>query len=254
MLGPRFACSEGMNRTASAYRRSGRPAALVLCATLGLMAAGLAIGAVQPVASIRHAAEQFVQGQMPPGEQGVVVRAGRLDPRLRLARCGGPLEAALLSGARLAANMSIEVGCHVGADWTIYVPVSIESRIHVWALRRPESAGARLTTADLLPESRLVSGVAAGYVTNLALLGRSTLRHPMPAGAVLHDGDLLADFMVRQGQHVTLVASIGGIRVRAGGVALQDGRYGALIRVQNPSSKKVIQGTVAGSDVVDVSP
>lgn len=226
----------------------------MLCATLGLTSAGFAAGAIQPIASIRHAAEQFVQGQMPPGEQGVVVQAGRLDPRLRLARCGGPLEAALLSGARLAANMSIEVGCHVGADWTIYVPVSIESRIHVWALRRPESAGARLTTADLLPETRLVSGVAAGYVTNLALLGRSTLRHPLPAGAVLHDGDLLADFMVRQGQQVMLVASIGGIRVRASGVALQDGRYGAMIRVQNPSSKKVIQGTVAGSDVVDVAP
>lgn len=191
---------------------------------------------------------------MPPGEQGVVVKAGDLDTRLRLARCGGPLEAALLSGARLSANMSIAVGCHVGADWTLYVPVSIQSRIRVWALRRPENAGARLTSADLLPETRLVSGVVAGYVTNLALLGRTTLRHPMPAGAVLRNSDLLADFMVRQGQRVMLVASIGGIRVRTNGVALQDGRYGALIRVQNRTSRKVVQGTVAGSGVVDVAP
>lgn len=223
---------------------------------LGLSAAGLAAAAaaVQPVASIRHAAERFVRQQMPPGEQAVVVSAGRLDPRLRLARCGGPLEAAQLAGARLAANMSIAVGCHVGADWTIYVPVSIKSRIHVWALRHPEAAGTRLAAGDLLPETRLVSGVAAGYVTNLALLTRSTLRHPMPAGAVLRDGDLLADFMIRQGQQVTLVASTGGIDVRTHGIALQDGRYGALIRVQNPNSKKVVQGTVGGSHVVYVSP
>ncbi len=225
-----------------------------LVAVLGLLGAGPAVGAMQPIASIRRAARQFVLEQMPPGERGVVVRAGPLDSRLRLARCAGPLEAALLSGARLQANMSIAVGCHVGADWTIYVPVSIESRIHVWALRHPEGAGARLTAADLVPETRRVSGVVAGYVTNLALLSRSTLRHPMPAGAVLRSSDLLADFMVRQGQQVTLVASIGGIHVRAAGVALQDGRYGALIRVQNPASRKIVEGKVAGSHVVYVSP
>ncbi|MHB1871549.1 MAG: flagellar basal body P-ring formation chaperone FlgA [Steroidobacteraceae bacterium] len=243
-----------MKQHASTIRRRDRSWASVWLAAIGLCAAGLAVGAIQPVASIRQAAEQFVQGQMPSGEQGVVVTAGRLDSRLRLPRCGGSLEAALLSGARLAANMSVAVGCHTGADWTIYVPVSIQSRIHVWALRQPESAGARLTAADLLPETRLVSGVAAGYVTNLAELGRSSLRHPMPAGAVLHSGDLLADFMVRQGQSVTLVASIGGIQVRASGIALQDGRYGAVIRVQNPTSKRVVQGTVGGSHVVYVSP
>ena len=130
----------------------------------------------------------------------------------------------------------------------------MKSRINVWALRQPENAGTRLTKADLAPETRLVSGVAAGYVTNLALLSRSTLRHPMPAGAVLHASDLLADFMVRHGEAVTLIASIDGIRVRTNGVALEDGRYGELIRVQNRASRKVVEGTVGNGRVVYVTP
>lgn len=227
---------------------------MMLWVLVSVFSVGSAAAAVQSIASIQHAAEQFVREQMPPGQRSIVVKAGRLDRRIRLARCGGPLVAALLSGARLQSNMSIQVGCHVGTNWSIYVPVSIQSRIHVWALRQPENAGTRLTKSDLVAETRLVSGVAAGYVTNLAVLQRSTLRHPMPAGAVLHASDLLADFMVHQGEQVTLVASVGGIRVRANGVALQDGRYGALIRVQNPSSKKVVQGTVGGGHVVYVSP
>lgn len=243
-----------MKAYASFFRRPRRAAAAASFCLVALGCAGLALGAVEPVASIRHAAEQFVRAQMPPGEQSIVVRAGPLDSRLRLARCQAPLQAGMLAGARLQPNMSISVGCHSGADWTLYVPVSVESRINVWALRQPENAGVRLTTADLAPETRLVSGVAAGYVTNLALLSRSTLRHPMPAGAVLHASDLLADFMVRQGQQVTLIASIDGIEVRATGVALQDGRYGELIRVQNPASKKVVQGTVGDAHVVYVSP
>lgn len=243
-----------MKAYASFCRRSRRSAAAAGFCLLVIGCAGLARGAVEPIASIRHAAEQFVRSQMPPGEQSIVVHAGALDSRLRLARCQGPLQAGMLAGARLQPNMSISVGCHAGAHWTLYVPVSIESRIDVWALRQPENAGAQLTRADLAPETRLVSGVAAGYVTNLALLSRSTLRHPMPAGAVLHASDLLADFMVRQGQQVTLIASIDGIEVRATGVALQDGRYGELIRVQNPASKKVVQGTVGDAHVVYVSP
>ncbi|MGH8180754.1 MAG: flagella basal body P-ring formation protein FlgA, partial [Steroidobacteraceae bacterium] len=56
------------------------------------------------------------------------------------------------------------------------------------------------------------------------------------------------------GEQVTLVAGVDGIQVRAAGLALQDGRYGALIRVQNVSSSKVVQGIVGNGRVIDVTP
>jgi flagella basal body P-ring formation protein FlgA len=209
---------------------------------------------IQPLASITSAATDFVRSEMPPGGKDIVVTASRLDPRLRFARCGRPLEASLLSGARLQAQASIAVGCRQGANWTVYVPVTIASRIQVWALNSPKSQGVRLGATDVVAETRLVSGLAAGYVTDVALLSRSTLRHPLPAGAVLMEQDLLPDFMVRQGEQVTLVAAVEGIQVRAAGLALQDGRYGALIRVQNVSSSRVVQGIVGNGRVIDVTP
>lgn len=242
-----------MKEYASTIRRVRLATGLVV-ATAGLLIPALAGAAVQPLASIRSAAEHFVRARMPPGHNGIVVTAGRLDPRLRLKRCAAPLRAALLAGARLQANASVAVGCTDGAEWTIYVPVTIESRVKVWALRKAEGQGARLSAADVVPETRLVTGLAAGYVTDLAQLGRSTLRHPLPAGAVLRSEDLLADFLVRQGQQVILVASLDGIKVRAPGLALQAGRYGALIRVQNLTSSKIVQGIVHDGNVVDVTP
>jgi flagella basal body P-ring formation protein FlgA len=245
-----------MNEAASKTRRSPsrRSATFVLCGVLSLGGATLAAAATQPLESIARAAEGFVRSQMPPGQSDIVVTAGRLDPRLRLARCGGPLDTALVSGARLQAQVSVAVGCRTAADWTIYVPVTVQSRIRVWALRTPQAQGARLGASDLAAETRLVSGLAVGYVTDLSVLARETLRHPLPAGAVLTADDLLPDFMVRQGDQVTMVASIDGIQVRAAGLALQSGRYGALIRVQNASSAKVVQGMVQGDRVVDVTP
>lgn len=235
-------------------RAARRHARALLCGVLCLGTAAVAAAAIQPLDSVRRAAETFVRSQMPPGQTDIVITADRLDSRLRLARCGGKLEASLLSGARMQAQMSVAVGCHRGADWKVYVPVTVQSRIQVWALRTPEVQGARLTSADVAPETRLVSGLAVGYVTDVSQLAHDTLRHPLPAGAVLTAEDLLPDFMVRQGEQVTLVASIDGIQVRAAGLALQSGRHGALIRVQNASSAKVVQGVIESDGVVDVTP
>jgi flagella basal body P-ring formation protein FlgA len=245
-----------MNHSVSKSRRPlpSRRAGPLIWVALWAGTASAAASPIQSLASIGAAATDFVRSQMPPGESDIVVTASRLDPRLRFARCGGPLEASLLSGTRLQAQASIAVGCRQGANWTVYVPVTVASRIRVWALRSPEAQGARLSADDVIAETRLVSGLAVGYVTELAQLSHSTLRHPLPAGTVLLSQDLLPDFMVRQGEQVTLVAATEGIQVRAAGLALQDGRHGALIRVQNVSSSKVVQGVVESDRVVDVTP
>ncbi len=245
-----------MNELASnvRHRLLRRSVGLCLGAVLCLGAAAAAAAAIQPLDSIRSAAQSFVRSEMPPGQSNLVITVARLDPRLRLARCGGPLQASLLSGVRMQAQVSIAVGCHKGADWTLYVPVTVQSRIRVWAVRTPEAQGARLGAADVVAETRLVSGLAVGYLTDLAALAHSTLRHPLPAGAVLTSNDLLPDFMVHQGEQVTLIASADGVRVQASGLALQDGRQGALVRVQNASSARVVQGVVASEGVVDVTP
>jgi len=249
-----------MTRHASKIRRSAHRCARaalygVLCIGVAEAAAAAANGgATQPLASIRGAAQTFVRSQMPAGQSDIVITVAGLDPRLRLAHCAAPLQASLLSGMRMQAQVSVAVGCHQGAHWTIYVPVTVQSRIRVWALRTPEVQGARLTAGDVAPETRLVGGLPVGYLTDPAQLGHASLRQSLPAGAVLTSEDLLPDFMVRQGEQVTMVAAVDGIEVRAAGLALQNGRQGALIRVQNATSSKVVQGVVESDRVVDVSP
>jgi flagella basal body P-ring formation protein FlgA len=244
-----------MNEHASKFRRrrAHRVAGALVCSGLCVAAAAAGI-ATQPLDSIGSAARAFVRSQMPSGQSDIVITAARVDPRLRLTRCGGRLETSFLSGMRMQAQVSVAVGCHKGADWTIYVPVTVQSRIRVWALRTPEVQGVRLTAADVAPEVRLMGGMPVGYLTGPAQLSHATLRHSLPAGTILTTDDLLPDFLVRQGEQVTLVAAVDGIEVRAAGLALQNGRQGALIRVQNATSARVIQGVVDSDGVVDVTP
>jgi flagellar basal body P-ring formation protein FlgA len=244
----------------SIFRRAsprGAACSILLCSCLWGAAVAAPPGApsTEPPAAIRAAAEDFVRGQLPAGVQGIHVHADALDSRLRLARCATPLAANLVSGAELRARTAIRVSCGRGpATWTLYVPVTIESEIAVLVLRQSAAHGARLTPRDVSGETRTVAGLAAAYVTDAGTLAHQTLGRALPAGAVLTADMFVADFIVRQGQEVTLVASLHGIEVRASGKVLQDGRAGSRVRVQNLASARVVEGVVDPSGTINVTP
>jgi flagellar basal body P-ring formation protein FlgA len=60
--------------------------------------------------------------------------------------------------------------------------------------------------------------------------------------------------MVRAGDHVEMVARLGGIEVRADGVALGGGDNGARLRVRNESSGKVVDAMVSAPGMVVALP
>jgi flagella basal body P-ring formation protein FlgA len=228
-----------------------------LCAQTAIAAAAAPFAAaegVQSIQSIRAAAEKFVRDEMPAGSKGLIVSAAELDSRLRLAQCAEPLHAAQVSGSRMQARMPVGVSCKRGAQWTIYVPVSVESEIPVLVLRTPAVRGARIGAQDVAIETRRVSGFPVGYVPDTRALERHTASRPLPAGTVLTTDTLTPDFIVHSGEQVTLLASAGGIEVHAAGRALADGHEGSRIRVQNLNSLKVVEGVVESDRVIRVTP
>ena len=210
--------------------------------------------AVQPLESIRAAAEQHVRSRIAPGGYTVRVTAGELDPRLRLAPCSGPLHASTAAHSALQARTTVGVSCGQGATWTVYVPVEIESEIPVLVLRAAAARGSRLEPGDVVTQMRRVPGIPSNYVTDVRSLEGHTLKRNLPPGAALTMDALVPDVVVRRGDQVTLLAVAGGIEVRATGRALSDGRDGARIRVQNLSSQKVVEGVVEDDHVIRVTP
>jgi len=130
----------------------------------------------------------------------------------------------------------------------------VESDIRVLVLKQSAVRGARLGAAQVTEETRRVAGLGVGYVTDVAALEHHTLTRSLPAGTALTADAMLADLIVRQGQEVTLIASAPGVSVRASGKALQDGREGARVRVQNLASLKVVEGVVDASGVIEITP
>jgi len=204
---------------------------------------------------VQAAAEGEVRAQLRDVAYTTHVHAAALDPRLHLAHCPVSLSTALPARAELGAHVVVRVSCGAPAvPWAVYVPVNVESEISVLVLRESVLRGARVGAAQVVPETRRVAGLAVGYVTDIASLGHRTLARSLPAGTALTADALVADLIVHQGQEVTLVASAPGISVRATGKALQDGREGARVRVQNLASLKVVEGVVDANGVIEITP
>jgi flagellar basal body P-ring formation protein FlgA len=209
---------------------------------------------IESTDAIRATAESFVKSQLPRDASIAGVIAGGLDSRLRLVSCTSGMHGHLPAGATLQARSMIAVSCNGPVRWTVYVPVTVESRISVLVLRHPVPRDARLTADDVTVESRKVVGVGAtAFLTDVKDLQSRSAERPLPMGATLTMDMLKPDLVIRHGQDVTLIAAAAGIEVRAAGRALADGATGARLKVQNLSSLKVVEGVVEGPDTVRVA-
>jgi flagella basal body P-ring formation protein FlgA len=209
---------------------------------------------VESLTSIRNAAQNYVKSLIPAGAGETTVTVGQLDNRLRLAHCSSKeLSATLPAGMTLQARATVGVSCAGPVHWTVFVPVTIESKIDVLVLTHAVNRDARLTAADVSIETRKTAGPGNAYLTKPAELGGRTVRRPLAAGTTLSIDMFTPDLIIRRGQEVTLLSSAGTVEVRAYGRAMVDGAAGARIRVQNLSSQRVVEGVVETADRVRVA-
>jgi len=240
------------------YRRSWVTRCVIVLTLIAAAGTGTSARAqesdTESLAAIRSAAETYVKSLIPPSAGESTVTVGQLDSRLRLAHCPPKdLSASLPAGMSLQARSTVGVSCMGTVRWSVYVPVTVESKINVLVLTRAVNRDARLTDADVTVETRRTAGPGNAYLTSPAELGGRTVRRPLPAGTILSVDMFTPDLIVHRGQAVTLVSTGGAVEVRASGRAMVDGAAGARIQVQNLSSLRVVEGVVESADLVRVA-
>jgi flagella basal body P-ring formation protein FlgA len=208
----------------------------------------------ESLTTIRNAAHTYVTSLIPASAGETTVTVGQLDNRLRLARCSSKeLSAALPAGQTLQARATVGVSCAGPVHWTVFVPVTIESKTDVLVLTHAVNRDTRLTAADVTIETRKTAGPGNAYLTKPAELSGRTVRRPLAAGTTLSVDMFAPDLIVHRGQEVTLLSSAGSVEVRANGRALVDGAAGARIQVRNAGSQLVVEGVVESADLVRVA-
>lgn len=210
---------------------------LALLALAGAPAS--AAGAWQPVDSIRAAA----LSTLPAGSEGDTT----LDSALRLPICGQGLR------AQPTGTTTVEVSCPDAGGWRLFVPVKIRRNQTVLILNRGIAAGETIALADITTAQRDVARIAGAALADPAAAVGRVARRTLSAGSLLAPNDLVAQRLVRRGDSVALVSRFGGVEVRVAGKALADAGENERVSVENLSSRKVVQGTVATNGDVFVT-
>lgn len=242
------------------WRRSvaaGAAALWRLAAIALLLGPGLSQGAAgqqswHPNAEISGKAESYLRERTGKSANRTTVKAGSLDPRHKLPLCDQPLDAFLRRGTEISARTIVGVRCEGTRQWTVYVPVNVFVTARVYTAGRTLPRNHLLTEADIRIDERDVSRSAAGYMSNKDRLIGQRLKQQVIAGRIITPAMLQADFIVRRGQSVTLIAAGGGINIKMSGKALKDGALGQRIRVENSKSGRVVEGIVRSQELVEV--
>lgn len=229
--------------------RTGIFATLTLAAAL-CAAAPAGAGEWQDLEEIRRTAADYVARDL--DRAGIQARAGQLDGRLRLARCGAALEAFLPAGMRAGGSTTVGVRCSGERPWKVFVPVRVQALAPVLVAKRPLARGAKLSAADLDSVEQDTARLPYGYFDDPSALAGRELRRPVAAGTVIVPAMVAAPRLVRRGQTVRLSATQGGIAIAMTGRALGDGALDQRIRVENLSSGRVVEGIVRSGERVEV--
>lgn len=138
------------------------------------------------------------------------------------------------------------------------LPVYLEIKLfqQVALTRTSLNRGDVLSEENTITDRRVLEPNAK-VIPPTEMIGRK-LKRPLPVGQVVQELDLepvvvpLGATAVKSRSPVKMIVRLGSINVVANGEALQDGKIGDRIRVQNLDSKKVIVGKVTAPDTVEV--
>jgi len=182
----------------------------------------------------------------------IKVTTGRLDPRLRLRQCTVPLDPFLPTGANLSGNTSIGIRCEDNKPWSLYVSAKIAKYADVYVTTRFLARGIQLKAGDFTLEKHNISNQSIGYITDIKAIEGKILRRPLRHNSIIPPNALHRAMLIKRGDRVKILAQNSAVKVHMKGKALKNGSEGEIIRVQNLSSKRIIEGTVLSAGVVGV--
>jgi len=200
------------------------------------------------LALVRQAASALA-----PAGARVVVQAGALDPRLRLAPCAR-IEPHLVPGAPPWGATRVGLRCTAGAvAWRAFLPVQVQVLAPAWTSKVALPAGAVLAAEQWAQAEVDWAAAPSPPVATPEVPAGRTLARPVNPGQALREADLLARRWFASGQVVRIVSHGPGFSVMAEGQALNPGIEGQPVRVRTEAGR-ILVGQAVGDAIVEVQP
>ena len=148
---------------------------------------------------------------------------------------------------RVTARVTYRNGEQTSLAW---VYANVQANIPIWVMSSTVERGApihRSAHVEMRDAARLPVDVLTG---DASLLGRISARR-LRNGAPLTASALTTPILVRRGDQVKVIVSVGSVQIAAAGTAMRDGRIGQSVPVRVRQGR-IVQAAVAGPRRLEV--
>lgn len=177
---------------------------------------------------------------------------GKLDKRLRLAKCQQKLQVFLPVNREPVGSVSLGIRC-ISPEWKIHLPVKVKAYTQVLVANRPIVRNSVIQQDDLNFIRQDIGRYHAGVFTNpddlVGMVAKRSIRH----NAVITPRMVKPKRLVKRGDMITIIAESGGMKIRTMGEALMDGHQGQVIQVKNNRSGRKVSAEVIARLTVKVN-
>ncbi|MCA0399649.1 MAG: flagellar basal body P-ring formation chaperone FlgA [Proteobacteria bacterium] len=135
--------------------------------------------------------------------------------------------------------------------WTITGSIAETREIAVLVndVERGETVQSRDVALVRRPASQVGNDIAVTASDLVGMVSRRALR----AGETVRTADLAKPILVEKNQLVTVTYSSGGLQLTMRGRVQQNGALGETVKIQNPQSKRMVEGTVTGQGQISIT-
>ena len=177
------------------------------------------------------------------------IKVSPLDKRLTLPLCLDELTGEIV-GNKIKKNTSVKINCPDPGGWTTYIRARVQRLVPSIATSKALSKGQSLDLTNMKLIYIDKSQIRNGSFSELHALIGTRLKRNLSANKVIKDRDVC---FVCKKDKVIIIATKGGLSIKASGIAQNDANIGRTVRVKNSRTQRIIVGTVSALKEVQVS-
>jgi len=207
---------------------------------------------MEPVEHLDALAREYIQNHtVINDDEKLEVSLSDAARQLQLAKCDQPISVTAPASAAQQVS-TLQMSCAGTQSWSAYVPVNMKILTKV-VVAKETLAAKEVISNDMLDYAMYdKNSLYAGYFKDASEVAGQVPTTAMIAGTVITKKNIQKPIIINRNQTVSIVSRRGMIMVKAEGIAKTSGALNDIIRVLNPSSKRVIDAMVINSSSVEV--
>ncbi|SRR5579885_2596372 len=186
-------------------------------------------------------------------DETVEVKVNQSNTPLQISACSGDISAAYPKNSNQDLPSTVELSCNSPQPWHIFIPVDVQIYTKVIVAKRTIPPKEVITDDDIdfavYNKNRLFSGF---FTKKEDVTGNETSRL-VTAGTVLTKKNVQLPLLVHRNQTVSLISQSNAVIVTMQGIAKDDGALNSIVKIYNPSSKRIVEAIVIGPNKAQIS-